>query len=83
MMRRVPFPEKTIAQTNRPHAYFKVMLAKSVWARVTVFIFQIQVDTDEPFRLVIELRPDMAPKVDLIVFCMIFSYLEILYSLAF
>lgn len=46
IMRRVPFPEKTIAQTNRPHAYFKV-----------------QVDTDEPFRLVIELRPDMAPKM--------------------
>ena len=25
IMRRVPFPEKTIAQTNRPHAYFKVV----------------------------------------------------------
>lgn len=46
VMRRVPFPEKTIAQTNRPHAYFK-----------------IQVDNEDPFRLVIELRPDMAPKM--------------------
>jgi len=46
IMRRVPFPEKTIAQTNRPHAFFKV-----------------QVDNEEPFRLVIELRPDMAPKM--------------------
>jgi len=44
--RRVPFPDKTIAQTNRPHAYFK-----------------IQVDNEEPFRVVIELRPDMAPKM--------------------
>jgi len=46
VMRRVPFPEKTIAQTNRPHAYFKV-----------------QVDNEEPFRILIELRPDMAPKM--------------------
>ena len=26
---------------------------------------KVQVDTDEPFRLVIELRPDMAPKVSI------------------
>ena len=44
--KRVPFPEKTIAQTNRPHCYFK-----------------IQVDNEVPFRVLIELRPDMAPKM--------------------
>jgi len=44
--KRVPFPEKTIAQTNRPHCYFK-----------------IQVDNDTPFRVVFEMRPDMAPKM--------------------
>lgn len=41
-----PFPDKTVAQTNRPHCYFKV-----------------QVDNDPPFRVVFELRPDMAPKM--------------------
>lgn len=44
--KRVPFPEKTIAQTNRPHCYFKV-----------------QVDNNTPFRVVFEMRPDMAPKM--------------------
>lgn len=44
--RKVPFPEKTVAQTNRPHCYFKV-----------------QIDNDTPFRVVFELRPDMAPKM--------------------
>jgi len=44
--RKVPFPEKTVAQTNRPHCYFK-----------------IQIDNDSPFRVVFELRPDMAPKM--------------------
>ena len=24
IVKRIPFPEKTIAQTNRPHCYFKV-----------------------------------------------------------
>lgn len=62
-MRRVPFPEKTIAQTNRPHAYFKVIWRPHVCHIVWNTNFQVQVDTDEPFRLVIELRPDMAPKV--------------------
>jgi len=46
IVRRVPFPEKTIAQTNRPHCFFKV-----------------QVDNDNAFRVVFELRPDMAPKM--------------------
>jgi len=46
LIKRVPFPEKTIAQTNRPHCFFKV-----------------QVDNDTPFRVVFELRPDMAPKM--------------------
>lgn len=46
VVKRVPFPEKTIAQTNRPHCYFK-----------------IQVDNETPFRVVFELRPDMAPKM--------------------
>jgi len=46
LKKRVPFPEKTIAQTNRPHCYFK-----------------IQVDNEAPFRVIIELRPDMAPKM--------------------
>ena len=27
------------------------------------FFVQVQVDNDEPFRILIELRPDMAPKV--------------------
>ena len=45
-VKRIPFPEKTIAQTNRPHCYFKV-----------------QVDNETPFRVVFELRPDMAPKM--------------------
>ena len=44
--KRLPFPEKTIAQTNRPHCYFK-----------------IQVDNEVPFRVLFELRPDMAPKM--------------------
>jgi len=44
--RKAPFPEKTVAQSNRPHCYFK-----------------IQVDNEEPFRVVFELRPDMAPKM--------------------
>ena len=26
IIKRIPFPEKTIAQTNRPHCYFKVSL---------------------------------------------------------
>ena len=46
VVKRVPFPEKTIAQTNRPHCYF-----------------DIQVDNETPFRVVFELRPDMAPKM--------------------
>lgn len=46
VVKRIPFPEKTIAQTNRPHCYFKV-----------------QVDNEVPFRVVFELRPDMAPKM--------------------
>lgn len=46
IVKRIPFPEKTIAQTNRPHCYFKV-----------------QVDNETPFRVVFELRPDMAPKM--------------------
>jgi len=46
IIKRIPFPEKTIAQTNRPHCYFKV-----------------QVDNETPFRVVFELRPDMAPKM--------------------
>lgn len=46
VVKRIPFPEKTIAQTNRPHCYFKV-----------------QVDNETPFRVVFELRPDMAPKM--------------------
>jgi len=46
VIKRIPFPEKTIAQTNRPHCFFKV-----------------QVDNDTPFRVVFELRPDMAPKM--------------------
>ena len=44
--KRVSYPERTIAQTNRPHCYLK-----------------IQVDNDVPFRVVIEMRPDMAPKM--------------------
>jgi len=44
--RKAPYPEKTVAQSNRPHCYFK-----------------IQVDNEEPFRVVFELRPDMAPKM--------------------
>jgi cyclophilin family peptidyl-prolyl cis-trans isomerase len=46
VIKRIPFPEKTIAQTNRPHCFFK-----------------IQVDNETPFRVVLELRPDMAPKM--------------------
>ncbi|XP_023326914.1 interaptin isoform X2 [Eurytemora carolleeae] len=46
IVKRIPFPEKTIAQTNRPHCYFK-----------------IQVDNETPFRVVFEMRPDMAPKM--------------------
>lgn len=46
LVKRIPFPEKTIAQTNRPHSFFK-----------------IQVDNDVPFRVVFELRPDMAPRM--------------------
>lgn len=46
VVKRVPFPEKTIAQTNRPHCYFK-----------------IKVDNETPFRVLFELRPDMAPKM--------------------
>jgi peptidyl-prolyl isomerase H (cyclophilin H) len=43
-VKRIPFPEKTIAQTNRPRAFFK-----------------IQIDNEPPFRVLFELRPDMAP----------------------
>eukprot|EP00092_Neocalanus_flemingeri_P020089 GFUD01021750.1.p1 GENE.GFUD01021750.1~~GFUD01021750.1.p1 ORF type:complete len:594 (-),score=132.57 GFUD01021750.1:493-2229(-) len=46
VVKRIPFPEKTIAQTNRPHCFFKM-----------------QVDNHPPFRVVFELRPDMAPKM--------------------
>lgn len=46
VVKRIPFPEKTIAQTNRPHCFFK-----------------IQVDNGTPFRVVFELRPDMAPQM--------------------
>jgi len=46
VFKRIPFPEKTIGQSNRPHCYFK-----------------IQVDNEPAFRVVFELRPDMAPKM--------------------
>jgi len=46
VIKRVPFLEKTIGQTNRPKTYFKV-----------------QIDNEPPFRVVFELRPDMAPKM--------------------
>ena len=66
VVKRVPFPEKTIAQTNRPHCYFKVTRRSCTFYpsfELTNIICQIQVDNETPFRVVFELRPDMAPKM--------------------
>ena len=39
VVKRVPFPEKTIAQTNRPHCYFKVKAGALVRSLFQMKIF--------------------------------------------